>query len=400
MKDARASAGETFLVFLKLGLSCFGGPVAHLGYFHEEFVVRRRWLAEAAYADVVALCQFLPGPASSQVGLAIGLHRAGWRGALAAWLGFTLPSAALMIAAAYGLAALGDLTHAGWLAGLKLAAVAVVAQAVWVMGRRFCQGPATIALALLAATAALAWTWEGTQVVAIALGGLAGWIFFRRAKTAEKTEPAAELAVPYGQRLGFVLLGIFFVLLAGLPVLRAATGNPAVASFTAFYEAGSLVFGGGHVVLPLLQAGVVEPGWVTPGQFLAGYGAAQALPGPLFSFAAYLGAMLKPWPHGWVGGLWCLLAIYLPAALLVFGVLPFWERLRREAWARGVLQGTNAVVVGLLLAALYRPVWVSAVRGPKELAVAVAAYVLLAVAKRAPWEVVALCAVAGELVLR
>ncbi len=397
-----SSFRETFLVFLRLGVTSFGGPVAHLGYFHEEFVVRRKWLEEAAFADVIALAQFLPGPASSQVGLVIGLHRARWRGALAAWLGFTLPSALLMTGFAYGVGYLGDLKHAGWLAGLKLAAVAVVAQAVLTMAGKFCRNIFAAGIALAGSVAVLAWGSGLAQLAVIASGGLLGWLFFGQKRRGSDTSPQArdDLDVPYGSRLGAILLAIFAALLVGLPLLRVVTPNPALATFDSLYRAGALVFGGGHVVLPLLQTAVVNPGWVPEDKFLAGYGAAQALPGPLFSFASYLGAIMKPEPNGWAGAAWCLLALYAPAVLLVFGALPFWISLRRQPFAQASLQGANAAVVGVLLAALIHPVWTSAVHGVADFLVALGAYLLLVVAKAPPWLVVIIAAGAGEVFLR
>ncbi len=395
-----ASVTETFLVFLKLGLTCFGGPIAHLGYFHREFVVRRKWLDEHAYADTVALCQFLPGPASSKVGMVIGMHRAGWMGALAAWVGFTMPSALLMIAFAFGVASLGDVAHAGWLSGLKLAAVAVVAQAVWAMASKFCLERITATIALVGAIVILAWTSGFAQILVIGLGSFFGWCFFRhQAMDASRDPHAGKLAIPFGNRTGAVLLVLFLSLLLILPALTALTHNSAVASFDSFYRAGAFVFGGGHVVLPLLQAGVVKPGWVSNDQFLAGYGAVQAVPGPLFSFAAYLGAVMKPNPNGWLGALWCLVAIFVPAALLAFGSLPFWEKLRHQPFARAMLKGANASVVGVLLAALYQPVWTSAVHGPVEFILALAAYGLLVFWSCPPWLVVAMSALGGFLFL-
>lgn len=395
----KASPLETLLVFLKLGMTCFGGPVAHLGYFHEEFVVRRKWLDDHAFADIVALCQFLPGPASSQTGLAIGMHRAGWLGALAAWLGFTIPSVLLMIAFAYGVDILGNVEHAGWLAGLKIAALAVVAQAVWAMASKFCTEQMTASLAIGGAIIVLTWSSGISQILVIAMGAILGWMLFRHEVMKKATDgQSGHLHIPYGSRLGFVLLAIFFLLLFGLPVLKAWTQNSAVASFDSFFRTGSLVFGGGHVVLPLLQTAVVNPGWVGNDKFLAGYGAAQALPGPLFSFAAYLGAVMKPQPNGWLGGLWCLLGIYVPAALLVFSSLPFWESLRRQSIAQAVLKGANAAVVGVLLAALYQPVWISAVQGPREFILALAAYGLLVIWKWPPWLVVAFSALGGTII--
>ncbi len=397
------SLGEIFVVALRLGCTSFGGPVAHLGYFHAEYVQRRRWLSEAAYADLVALCQFLPGPASSQLGFAIGLLRGGLPGGLLAWLGFTLPSAVAMTLCGYGVAALGDgASHAGWLRGLKLAAVAVVAQAVWTMATRLCPDRVRASVAFVACALALvlsAHAW--TQAAVLAVGGLFGWAFLRVDLALPTPAPTAALTVlGLGRRGALAALALFFVLLLGLPWLRAATGSPGVAVFDGFYRSGALVFGGGHVVLPLLQAETVPPGWISRDRFLAGYGLAQAVPGPLFTFAAYLGASLTaPRPRGWAGALLCLGAIYLPTGLLVAGVLPFWEGVRRRAGARGILQGANAAVVGLLLAALYQPVWTSAVQAPADFVLALAAFGLLVFWKCPPWLVVGLAAAVGSWLL-
>jgi chromate transporter len=385
-----------FWVFLKLGLTSFGGPVAHLGFFREELVKRRRWLKEETYADLVALCQFLPGPASSQVGYAIGLMRGGNPGGLAAWLGFTLPSAILLIGFAYGVAALGDLQDAGWLQGLKIAAVAVVASAVWGMAVQLCPDRPRTTLAMLAAMAALAWPGSFTQILIIAAGGAVGWYLYR--ETAAM--PVIDQQTPaFSRRLGLICLTAFFALLFGLPLLAAAFTYAPLHILDSFYRAGSLVFGGGHVVLPLLQAEVVPPGWLGDDAFLAGYGAAQAVPGPLFTFAAYLGAAMSPGPGGWLGGLWALIAIFLPSLLLVQGVLPFWESLRRAPMAQAALRGTNAAVVGLLLAALYNPVWTKAIHDVPEFILGLAAFGLLHFWKTPPWLVVLLASAAGLLLL-
>ena len=317
---------EVLAVFLRLGLTCFGGPVAHLGYFRDEFVIRRRWLDDRSYADLVALCQFLPGPASSQVGIALGLLRARYAGALAAWAGFTLPSAMAMILFGYGIDALGGAAGSGWLHGLKVAAVAVVAQAVLGMARTLAPDRARATLAVVAAIVVLAMPSVWGQIGAIVLGGVAGMLLFRGG--AEIAPDSLPLHV--SRPVGTVLLALFFILLVGLPLLASAMPSHALAVFDAFYRTGSLVFGGGHVVLPLLQASVVPPGWVSNEAFLAGYGAAQAVPGPLFTFAAYLGTVMGPQPNGWAGALICLGAIFLPSFLLVIGALPFWEQLRRR----------------------------------------------------------------------
>ena len=342
----------------------FGRPVAHLGYFHTELVARRRWFDERSYVDLVALCQFLPGPASSQVGIGTGLLRAGIPGALAAWTGFTLPSAIAMVLFAYGLGTLQGALGSGWLHGLKIAAVAVVAQAVWGMARTLCPDRPRATLAVLAAVVALLVPSVWGQIGAIAAGAVIGLIALRDATATA----GSALHVPIGKKFALVCLALFFVLLAGLPLLDAAIGWQPLALFDSFYRSGSLVFGGGHVVLPLLQAEVVPRGWVGNDDFLAGYGAAQAVPGPLFTFAAYLGAVMKTQPTGWLGATLCLVAVFLPSFLLVFGALPFWAALRGNPRAQAALRGINAAIVGLLLAALYRPVWVSAVMTPVDFA--------------------------------
>ncbi|MDD3651524.1 chromate efflux transporter [Immundisolibacter sp.] len=393
IEPARESLGGLFLIFLRLGLTSFGGPIAHLGFFRDEFVTRRRWLGERAYADLVALCQFLPGPASSQVGMAIGLARHGYRGALAAWAGFTLPSALAMILFALGLARHGDLLPAGALHGLKIVAVAVVAQAVWGMARSLCPDAPRVTLLALAACTVLALPSAGAQVGVIAAAGLVGLVLLR-------PEPVAAhepLPLTLRRRAGVFWLALFFALLVGLPILARLWPAPALTVTDAFFRAGALVFGGGHVVLPLLQAAVVPPGWVDAQTFLAGYGAAQAVPGPLFTFAAFLGASMKSGPSGWPGGLLCLAAIFAPSFLLVAGALPFWERLRRAARMRSALAGINAAVVGLLLAALYDPVWVQAIGAGRDFALALVAFVALVIWKLPPWLVVLGCGAAGAV---
>jgi chromate transporter len=384
---------EVLAVFLKLGVTSFGGPVAHLGYFHTELVERRRWLDERAYVDLVALCQLLPGPASSQVGIATGLLRAGLPGAFAAWVGFTLPSALALVLFAYGVGSLESALGSGWLHGLKIAAVAVVAQAVWGMAKSLCPDRPRATLAVFAAVVVLLVPSAWGQIGAIAAGGLIGVALWRE----DATAPGSALHVPIGRTFALVSLALFFVLLAGLPLLAAAIPSQALALFDSFFRSGSLVFGGGHVVLPLLQAEVVPPGWVSNDAFLAGYGAAQAVPGPLFTFAAFLGAVMGPWPNGWLGAALCLVAIFLPSFLLVFGALPFLAALRGEPRAQAALRGVNAAVVGLLLAALYRPMWTSAIMAPVDFALAIAAFLVLAFWKWPPWLVVVFAAVAGGL---
>ena len=393
---------QVFWIFLRLGLTSFGGPVAHLGYFRTEFVLRRQWLTERSYADLVALCQFLPGPASSQVGMALGLLRAGLPGALAAWLGFTLPSAlllALLALLGLGLASGTTVLNAGALHGLKVVAVAVVAQAVWGMARTLCVGRARVTLMVLAACAMLLWPGVWAQVGVMLLAGAVGWwLWGRKATLASAVQGAHEaLPVRLGQRMGAALLIVFAALLVLLPLAAQWWPGRGLALFDAFYRVGALVFGGGHVMLPLLQAVVVPPGWVTADTFLAGYGAAQAVPGPLFTFAAFLGAAMAPWPGGGLGALVCLVAIFVPSFLLVAGALPFWEPLRRSAHAQAALAGVNAAVVGLLLAALYNPVWTSAILGAADFGLALLAFVALVFWRMPPWAVVLACATAGAL---
>ncbi|WP_338444661.1 chromate efflux transporter [Pseudomonas sp. LTR0] len=378
------SPWAVFLIFLRLGLTSFGGPIAHLGYFRDEFVVRRQWLSERSYADLVALCQFLPGPASSQVGIALGLSRSGYTGALAAWLGFTLPSAIALIFFALGMASYGDAMPAGVLQGLKVVAVAVVAQAVWGMARNLCPDAPRISIMAAATCFVLLVPSAWGQVSAIVLAGIVGLLLFKP----QHGDTHDPLPISVRRRIGLFWLALFFVLLLGLPLLAAVIPIQTLAMVDAFYRAGSLVFGGGHVVLPLLQAEVVPSGWVDNDPFLAGYGAAQAVPGPLFTFAAFLGASMNHAPTGWLGGLICLLAIFAPSFLLVMGALPFWEYLRRSLRTQAALLGINAAVVGLLLAALYQPVWTSAIHGPQDFGLALVAMVALIFWKLPPWLVV------------
>ena len=387
----RGTATQVFAAFLKLGVTSFGGPIAHLGYFRHEFVTRRKWLDEPSYADIVALCQFLPGPASSQVGITIGLLRAGLAGALAAWVGFTAPSALAMIAFGYGVTAFGDLGHAAWLHGLKIVAVAVVAQAVWGMAQSLCPDRPRVTLAIGAAVLTLLLPSAVGQVGVIALGALIGWWWL----PGDAGNNVNAIHVPLSRRAGFAAFAIFVVLLILLPLAAGATQVHAIGLIDAFYRSGSLVFGGGHVVLPLLQQEVVPPGWISNDAFLAGYGAAQAVPGPLFTFAAYLGTAMQPSPNGWLGALICLVAIFLPSFLLLFGALPFWNDLRQRADIQSALRGVNAAVVGLLLAALYTPVWTSAIGRPVDFAIAAVAFLLLVFWKVPPWLVVVLGALAS-----
>jgi chromate transporter len=383
--------------FLRLGCLSFGGPIAHLGYLRAEFVERRKWLDDAHYGDLVALCQFLPGPASSQVVFALGMQRAGLLGALVASVYFTLPSALLMIGFAYGVAQASDLNRAGWLHGLKLAAVAVVAQAVWGMGKKLCTDRARISLCIGSAAVLLAVPGALAQLGVIAFGGLVGWRLYRDTIAVGPVPGTTTGARGHVAAAGALVA--FFALLVALPALASATGSHHLAVFDSFYRSGSLVFGGGHVVLPLLRAEIVPRAWLTDDQFLAGYGAAQALPGPMFAFSAYLGAAMSPAPTSWLNGLWCLLGIFLPAWLLIGGALPFWHRLRAEPWAQAALAGANAVVVGVLLAALYSPVFTESVRGRRDVVAALLAFGLLEQWKLPPWLVVAASAAAGQWLL-
>ncbi len=387
------SSWTVFLIFLRLGLTSFGGPVAHLGYFRDAFVTRRQWLNERSYADLIALCQFLPGPASSQVGMALGLSRAGYSGALAAWAGFTLPSALLLLLFALGIAEYGDDASSGALHGLKIVAVAIVAQAVWGMARNLCPDPLRVTIMAVSVCAVLLVPFVWGQVGVIVAAAIAGLLLFR-----PSTEATPEsLPITVSRRAGAVWLALFCVLLVGLPILANALPGQTLMMIDAFYRAGSLVFGGGHVVLPLLQAEVVPPGWVSNDAFLAGYGAAQAVPGPLFTFAAFLGASFSGSPSGWIGGGIALLAIFLPSFLLVAGALPFWEQLRRSARTQAALMGVNAAVVGLLVAALYSPVWTSAILAPQDFALALIALVALIFWKLPSWLVVIGCGAGGWL---
>lgn len=378
------SAWSVFLVFLRLGLTSFGGPIAHLGYFREEFVARRQWLSERSYVDLVALCQFLPGPASSQVGIGLGLSRAGYSGAVAAWAGFTLPSAIILILFAKGMSTWGSAFPSGLLHGLKIAAVAVVSQAVWGMARNLCTDVPRVTIAAFSACAALLWPNAIGQIVVIVCAALAGLMLLK----ADQRQAEQFLPISISRKTGVISLLVFFSLLAGLPLLMQVLPSQTLAMIHDFYRAGSLVFGGGHVVLPLLQTATVPNGWVANDTFLAGYGVAQAVPGPLFTFAAFLGASMNVQPSGWVGATICLIAIFAPSFLLVIGVLPFWEQLRHSFRTQAALAGVNAGVVGLLLAALYNPVWTSAISKPQDFAVALLALVALMFWKAPPWLVV------------
>lgn len=388
--DARqGSAAEVFAVFLKLGLTSFGGPIAHLGYFREELVIRRKWLSEHAYADLVALCQFLPGPASSQTGFALGLMRAGWLGALAAFTAFTLPSAVILVVFAMTAAVIAGPLGTGALHGLKIVAVAIVAQAVWGMARTLCpdRERASIAVAAVAVLAIV--PGPLSMVLAIIIGALAGLLLCH----GTGAPLGGHVTIAVSRAVGLAALLIFAGLLVLLPL--AAGQSQALALFDSFFRAGALVFGGGHVVLPLIQAEVVQPGWVTPGQFLAGYGAAQAVPGPLFTFAAYLGAVLAPAPNGIAGAALALAAVFLPGFLILIGVLPFWDRFRSRARTQSLMQGANAAVVGILGAALYSPVFTGSIMNMMDFTLALACFVLLMAWKAPPWAVVIAAAFGG-----
>jgi chromate transporter len=389
---AEGSALEVLGVATRLGLTSFGGPVAHLGYFREEYVRRRKWISEDAYADLVALCQFLPGPTSSQVGVAIGILRAGLPGAVASWLGFTLPSAIALAAFAFGLQRFG-VTDAGWLHGLKIAAVAVVANAVWGMARSLAPDRERATVAIFSAIVVLAWPGAPGQVLVIAIAGLIGW----RLLASSSGEQRASLPATIRRRTAVASLVVFLALLGALPLLRQVVTSQAFMVFDSFFRVGSLVFGGGHVVLPLLQAEVVPPGWVTNEEFVAGYGAAQAVPGPLFTFAAYLGAAMHQRPNGIAGAAIALVAIFLPTFLMVVGALPFLSALRARTGFQAALRGINAAVVGLLLAALYHPVWTSAIKTSADLALALVTFALLALWGVPAWLVVVIAALGGAV---
>ncbi len=372
---------DIFGAFLRLGVTSFGGPVAHLGYFRKEFVLRRKWLDEHAYADLVSLCQFLPGPASSQIGMALGLSRGGWMGAFLAWIGFTLPSAILLVLFGTGFRHFQSGTES-WLQGLEIASVAVVAQAVWSMGRPHVRDWRRVLLILVCAGAALSIPFPWMQVLIIAAGGAFGFAFFE----ASGSLPHEPLRNIPGRNAGFFLLFSFLFLLFFLPILASRSGSDTVRFFESFYRAGSLVFGGGHVVLPLLQSLVVPQGWVSNEEFLAGYGAAQAVPGPLFTFAAYLGAVSSRAPSGWIGGMIALVAIFLPSFLLVAGVLPFWEKLRSFPAIRRGMSGVHCAVSGLLLAAFCHPVCTTGIRSGFDFWLAVLGFLMLS--KTPSWAVV------------
>ena len=390
-----ASAFTVFKVFLKLGCTSFGGPIAHLGYFREEFVNRREWITDRAYADLVALCQFTPGPASSKVGIGIGLSQAGLPGAFAAWLAFTTPSALALILFGFGVIALGDRFDLAWLHGLTVVAVPVVAQAIWGMARNLTPDPPRITLAALAAIVVMIWPTPLGFIGAIVAGAIVGLWLFKASEDGEHVAIGANVS----RTAAVTALALFVGLLIALPALRTAFPSyQSLALLDSFYRAGSLVFGGGNVVLPLLQAEVGPPGWVSNEAFFAGYGAAQAVPGPLFTFAAYLGTVSTVTPNGWIGAVICLVGIFASSFLLVIGTLPFWDALRRFRPMRSALTGVNAAVVGMLLGFLYDPVWTNAIRSRADFGLALAAFVLLMFWKLPPWLVVVLTAAGGAVI--
>lgn len=380
---------EVLRVSTKLGLTSFGGPVAHLGYFHNEYIRRRKWMDERSYADLVALCQFLPGPASSQVGIGIGVMRAGLMGGVAAWIGFTLPSVIALVLFAYLLQG-GDIGNAGWIHGLKLVAVAIVAHAVLGMGQKLTPDRKRATIAIIAATVTLLWQTAISQALIIVLAGIIGLFLYKNTKIPE----LPDIRVPIKRSLAVICLVLFFGLLIILPFLRGITSLQWLPMFDSFYRSGSLVFGGGHVVLPLLEREVVPMGWLSKEDFLAGYGATQAVPGPLFTFAAYLGAIM----NGWTGAIIATLGIFLPAFLLVVGALPFWDSLRRKPIIQGALVGVNAAVVGILLAALYDPIWTSSILAPADFALASILFIMLVFWKTPPWVVVIAGALGGVII--
>ena len=384
---------EVLLAFTRLGLTSFGGPIAHLGHFQRELVERRRWVDHATWADLVALCNFLPGPASSQLAMSLGIERAGHLGGLAAWVGFTLPSALVLTLFAAGLGAFAAPEQVGWIHGLKVVAVPVVGLAIQGMAQRLCPDGRRATIAVASAAAALALDSALAQVLIMALAGALGWALWRGEP--RSGDPALRAPLPAWQ--GVLAWVAFSGLLLALPLLRAALAHPGLDVFERFYRVGALVFGGGHVVLPLLEHEVVDPGWTTSERFLAGYGAAQAVPGPLFSFAAYLGFLLDTTPTRWSGAALALVAIFLPAWLLVVGALPFWARLRASAACQAALRGTNAAVVGLLLAAFYDPVWRVAIQSRADFALGLTGYLALAVWGAPPWLVVAASALVSSL---
>ena len=379
-----------------MGFTSFGGPVAAIGYFRAEFVTRRKWFNDHTFIDMIALCQFLPGPVSSQLGISIGFAKGGIPGALLAWLGFTMPSAILMIIFGLGVSSFGDVTHQGWMSGLKIVTVAVVAQAVLAMARIFCVDWKKTLLTVFAAIVMIFLPLAITQITLMIFGGIVGLLLLIPNHNGQHT----SLGIRLKRHISIGALIVFFVLLFVLPVLMILYPSHILEVIDSFYRSGALVFGGGHVVLPLLQATVVQPGWVSNESFLAGYAMAQALPGPLYSFAAYLGSIMSEAPNGWSGGMLCLVAIYLPSFLLVIGILPFWDKLRKVYKVQTSLAGVNAVVVGILLAALYNPVWKMGILSWADFGFAVLLFCLLQFGRVQPWMVVVFGATIGEILTR
>lgn len=378
---------EIFKVFLSLGLTSFGGPVAHLGYFRNEIVERRKWIDEHLYADLIAMCQFLPGPASSQIGISIGLIRGGYKGAVAAWLGFTLPSAIAMALFAYGVTALRGSLDASWLHGFKIAAVVIVTQAVWVMGSKLTPDWKRLVFAAIVAAFTLLMPSAWGQISAIIVGGFFGILLLKQSTPL----PHMGFTLKVDRSVAISCLVLFLLLLIALPLLETIFPNHHLRVFDSFYRTGSLVFGGGHVVLPLLKTSVVNTGWMTNETFLAGYGAAQAIPGPLFTFAAYIGAIM----NGWAGAILCLIAIFLPSFLLIIGIFPFWSELRKHPNVQSAIHGVNTSVVGILLAALYHPVWTSGILSIKDFVIFIIAFLFLQLLNVPSWLVTLLCALSG-----
>ncbi|WP_045517579.1 chromate efflux transporter [Neobacillus niacini] len=379
---------EILVVSTKLGLTSFGGPIAHLGYFHEEYVRKRKWLDEQGYANLVALCQFLPGPASSQVGIGIGVLRGGLLGGVLAFIGFTLPSVIALILFALLLQGM-DIEKAGWIHGLKIVAVAVVAHAISGMASKLTPDLSRKSISLFALISTLLWQTAYTQVSVILISAAAGYFIYKE----QKEDFPTEIQFSISRKFAFICLGLFFGLLIVLPIVRELTNLSWVAMFDSFYRSGSLVFGGGHVVLPLLEREFVPGGWLSKEAFLAGYGAAQAVPGPLFTFAAYIGAVVD----GWAGGLLATFAIFLPAFLLILGTLPFWESLSRNPKIKGALMGVNAAVVGILISAFYDPIWTSSIMAPIDFAFAALLFSMLAYWKLPPWVIVVTGIIGGYL---
>lgn len=394
--SSKIPISTVFLAFLKLGCIAFGGPVAHLSYFRDEFIARRKWLSDHKYADLIALCQFLPGPASSQMAMAIGLIKSGIGGTIAAWIAFTIPSGVLLTLFGLSLSTFGNFFNDGWLHGLKIATIVVVADAVWNMARTLCPDIQRVSIMLVATLLMFTWTTAFTQIGVIIAGGLVGFLFLKK----NSGDSLHSLGVNVNPNWGIVCLTIFFVLLIALPLVATVFPTHALVLIDRFYRVGSLVFGGGHVVLPLLQTAVVQPGWVSNDIFLAGYGLTQAMPGPLFSFAAYLGTVMNLAPNGVMGGIICLIAIYLPSFLLVIGILPFYDKFRELSGVRSALSGINATVVGILLAAFYRPIWVSGILSFLDLGIAIILFIFLHFWRLPPWLVVIICAASGEILYK